>query len=226
MLTESMKEKSLSFYQEHPVLSMAHFPHPLTNGGIIIIFEANQADFLSHVGAAYQRFASFGSLYCLRPDEIFQLTYGGLFAPPFHINEHPHLLHYLKNKGQLLAGQEFRANLQPAYHPDQLLSNHLEACRDSMRRYGIMPHLLNQSYAPLLSLINQEAKHLMATALLRHGVWEINLDTIIKSFAHFYPGLISTVTDLSQTRPAQTEEAALDALFTFEGFLAKLSQTI
>ena len=73
------------------VESVLYYPHPLTEGGLIVVLANDTGDLLDLVGEVYQQAPSGLSLHCLRHRELFQLTLPGIFAPPFSVNERPHL---------------------------------------------------------------------------------------------------------------------------------------
>ena len=234
-MNSQIKTVGQRFVNSGDVISVVRFPHPLTEGGLLIVLNGSSPTYLNSIATAYQQFPKERSLYCLRPNELFQLWQPGVFAPPFHINEQPHLPFYLKYKGCLLAGEPLAHKINLPQCSAGLLAMHIEACRDSLRRYGILPLLFQRKYRSLVNQLIQEMAYLMATALLTRGIWEISLDTIqdpffaafsssiLREMVHLI-GQISEETAVSQT--AVSQSITYDAIFYFETFLKELALEI
>ena len=206
--------------------SILSYPHPFTDGGVILVVEDDTPDLLSLIGEAHRLLPPGLSLHCLRQRELFQLSLPGLFAPPFVVNERPFLPHWLQHKGRVWLGEDVRHLVQPAA-PRRLLAGHLEGCRDSLRRYGILPALLRQKYADLLTMLEQEMLRLMGTAVLLHNQWDIDTGTLPALFAQFFPEenapfIYPLLQDQRQRRENELAPAAYHAVWLFETFVRRL----
>ena len=93
--------------------SILSYPHPFTDGGVILVVEDDTPDLLSLIGEAHRLLPPGLSLHCLRQRELFQLSLPGLFAPPFVVNERPFLPHWLQHKGRVWLGEDVRHLVQP-----------------------------------------------------------------------------------------------------------------
>lgn len=206
------------------VESVLHYPHPLTGGGLIVGLTNDASDLIDLVGAVYQEAPPGLSLHCLRHRELFQLALPGIFAPPFSVNERPHLPYFLKHKGSVLFGQDWRGAIQPTTDPGVLLIGHIEGCMDSLRRYGILPALLQRKYDELAAMLRQELIYLMSTALLLHNQWDINLANLPDLFWQYFPDerLNEIWRQFGKSRQRMNEapsESAYHMVWLFERFL-------
>lgn len=206
------------------VIAAYEFTHPLTGRGVFVLFDSHVSNFTEQVGVIYQLFDN-RSVYCLRPNELFQLWQPGVFAPPFQVNEYPHLPFYLRHKGELIVGEEMRSQIKLPHCDQTLLWWHIEACRDSLRRYGILPLLFEEKYGKLVKVLRSEVAHLMATALLTKREWEIELNKIAPHFADFFPDerLNELATAVFTSNPTD-RQAALSVVYQFEQFLTQLER--
>lgn len=213
--------------EKRPFLSILSYPHPFTVGGVILVVADSVPDLLSLIGEAHRRLPPALSLHCVRQREMCQLSLPGIFAPPFVVNERPFLPHWLQHKGRVWWGEDIRHLVQPALEPRHLLAGHLEGCRDSLRRYGILPALLRQKYANLLTLLELEMVRVMGTAVLLHDQWDINVATLPDLFAQLFPEeAADPIWPQVQTqRPRLADEpeaAAYHAVWLFETFVRRL----
>ncbi|MCP4425830.1 MAG: hypothetical protein GY803_15160 [Chloroflexi bacterium] len=169
------------------VESVLYYPHPLIQHGLVLVFANGVSNLIDLVGAAQQKAPTGLSLHCLRRRELFKLALPGIFAPPFMVNERPHLPYFLNRKGMVLFGRDYRGVVQPTAVPGELLAGHIEGCMDSLRRYGILPALLREKYGELAAMLERETLHLMSTALLLHDQWDVSLDTLPELFWRYFP---------------------------------------
>ncbi len=208
-----------------------YYPHPLTMGGLILVFADAADDLINLIGEAHQKAPSGFSLHCLRHRELPQLSLPGIFAPPFSVNERPHLPYFLHHKGAVLFGRDCRQAIQPTADPGALLAGHIEGCMDSLRRYGILPALLREKYDKVATMLERETIHLMSTALLLHNQWDVSEATLPELFGHYFPDerLISIWQQLKQYRKENDENQAVTAyhmVWLFERFLYHLESYI
>lgn len=207
--------------------SILYYPHPFTPGGLIFVFE-DEVELLNLIADVYQEAPTGLSLHCLRHRELFELALPGIFAPPLQVNERPHLPYWLKHKGLVLYGRDLRQEVQPATEPRMLLAGHIGGCMDYLRRYGILTLLIEDRYSKLLQILEREMKYLMATALLIHNEWDVNLETIPEHFWRFFPDEhLKSTWQHFRAQHAEIEighindpaQAASDAVWLFETFL-------
>ncbi len=222
MTPQTLTEFAQQYGRIHPVESILHYPHPFTNGGIIIVFPDDLPNYLENVADAYAAAPSSYTLHCVRQKELFLLSLPGLFAPPLEINEQPHLPYWLQHKGVVLMGTDLRAKIVPQTDPRMLLAGHIEGCMDYLRRYGVLMSLIQEKDDALAIMLGQEMKYLMGTALLTKGVWDIALETVADQFSDAFTG----------TRPflvwQQVQSTAgkdiLETVWLFEQFLRALRE--
>ncbi len=162
--------------------SILYYPHPFTDGGLVVILDENSTNFLEASGAVYAVAPSGYSLHLLRNNELDMLAAPGMFVPPLHVNEMPHLPYYLKHKGECLYGEDYREQI-PLPDTQHLLDSHIEGCYDYLRRYGILSMSINQEFEKLVSLLEREILLLMATAVLtKKGHWEVDPPSLPELF--------------------------------------------
>jgi hypothetical protein len=221
------------FGAEHDphVECILYYPHPLTRGGLILVFADGVDDLIDLIGEAHQKVPSDYTLYCLRHRELAQLSLPGIFAPPFSVNERPHLPYFLQHKGAVLYGQDCRQAIQPTAVPSALLAGHIEGCRDSLRRYGILPALLCEKYEKVATMLEQEVLHLMSTALLLHDQWDIRAATLPETFSQYFPdeqltGVWQQLREHQKGLDENPAESAYHMVWLFEGFLRRLESYV
>ena len=148
-----------------------------------------------------------------------------MFAPPLAVNEYPHLPHWLSANGEILWGADFREHVKPYPHPAHLLAGHIEGCYDYLRRYGILMSLVQGAFDPLGQMLYREMQHLMGTALLTKGVWDIQRETVAEQFAstfvnHKASPLLRQVEERLQGQLNKSD--CHQVIFLFEQFLRSL----
>jgi hypothetical protein len=202
------------------------YPHPFTEGGIIVVVADDMTGLLDLIGEAHQLLPSGLAFHCVRQRELFQLSLPGLFAPPFVVNERPFLPQWLNHKGKVWWGADIRHLVQPTITPPQFLTAHLEGCRDSLRRYGILPALLRQKYTDLWVMLELEMLRLMGTAVLLHDQWDIDTTTLPALFAQYFSGELASLwpqlVAQRQRLESEPEAAAYEAVWLFETFIRHL----
>lgn len=199
--------------------SILYYPHPFTNGGLVVILDADSARFLEACGVVYAAAPHDYSMHLLRSNELDMLAAPGMFVPPLHVNEMPHLPYYLKHKGECLYGQDYREQI-PLPDGHYLLDSHIEGCYDYLRRYGVLSMAIHQEFEKLVLLLDREILLLMATAVLaQKGQWEVDQSTVAALFfTHFTaPGLAEAYKKFK----ADSAEP-LAKVWYFESFLQEL----
>ena len=148
-----------------------------------------------------------------------------MFAPPLSVNEFPHLPYWLRAKGAVLWGADFREQVRPYPQPAHLLAGHIEGCYDYLRRYGILMSLVQAAYDQIGHMIRREMQHLMGTALLTKEVWDIQRDTVAEQFASTFVDheASSLLTQVEALHQAELDRSSChQAIFLFERFLRSL----
>lgn len=223
-----MDQKAARFVQATNARSVIQFSHPLTAGGFVVLLRSNASDYLEQIALAYQTFTE-GTLYCVRPDELFQLWQPGVFVPPFHVNELPHLPYCLRYNSALLAGADVSTKIRLPHYDRRLVVAHIEACRDSLRRYGILSLLFEKKYEKLHALLRREVHLLMASALLARQQWNVSLQAIDTHFAEWFPDKTLNATAvrlMHQNQDIESQQSAYNAVYSFEQFLSLLEESV
>ena len=150
-----------------------------------------------------------------------------MFAPPLAVNEFPHLPYWLRAKGSCLQGIDRRSEITPYQHPENLLACHIEGCFDYLRRYGVLMSLVGREYDSLAYLLLREMQHLLGTALLTVGVWDITRASVAEQHANAFPGheagrLYEEVGQVYRPDQPTTRERCHRIIFLFESFLRSL----
>ncbi|MCA9987516.1 MAG: hypothetical protein KDE59_24575 [Anaerolineales bacterium] len=210
-----------------------YYPHPFTEGGLILVYDRKGEQWLKQVSAAEasrQRHLPRLQLHCHTPATLGQLSNPGMFTPPLQINEMPHLPYWLAARGRCLWGADLRHLVQPFPEPAMLLAGHVEGCFDYLRRYGILMSLVQERYAQLAQLLQQEMACLLGTALLVAGVWDVSWATVAGQFREAYPAQLANdwyelavAVEVAVDRPVQAQkEQTIRLVFYFEQFLKSL----
>lgn len=167
--------------------SIAYYPHPFTNGGLILVFRRETRHLTHIIPDIFRCGPPLGlSLHFLRRNELFQLSLPGTFRLPRAINEQPHLVFWLKHKGIVLYGCDIREEVCVNADLPGLLVNHIEACLLHLRPRILLYHLSRGDYASMLKGFDTQLRHLMATALLVHHRWDVTMETIPNLFVEYY----------------------------------------
>ena len=226
MIRTAVEAFSQQFSNNENIESIMQYPHPFTDGGIVLVCRDDTVDFLDLLAAAYAAQPASLALHCLRRRELFQLSLPGLFAPPLQINERPHLPYWLKHKGTVLAGIDLRQEVELTVEPHVLLAGHIEGCLDYLRRYGILTSFVHNNSAALVKMLTQEMQYLMATALLQYGVWDISLATVPAQFAEKFSDSLAWQLWQQYQQTLKTKDISvpevIDFVWLFEQFLHSL----
>jgi hypothetical protein len=212
--------------------SIAYYPHPFTNGGLILVFRRETRHLTNIIPDIFRCRPPIGlSLHFLRRNELFQLSLGGMFRSHRAINQQPHLAFWLKHKGTLLYGRDIREEVSVNADLPGLLLNHIEACLLHLRPRTLLYRLSTAEYELMLKAFDTQLRHLMGTALLVHNCWDVTMDTIPGLFAAYYPDelLRRAWEELTEIRESISEvgdndrrQRALEAAWLCESFLLLL----
>ncbi len=213
--------------------SLMYYPHPFTKGGLVIVFKDDVEKFLERISVVYQNLPPAGlAVHCVRRSELFELSLPSLYLPNM-VLEHTHLAYFLKHKGAVLFGLDLRAEVPLPHDPRVLLDNHLEACMRHLRPHGLLTWLTNKDYLVLIDELDKQFRYLMSTALLAHGVWDVQIESLPDQFTHYFANEPATKTwrsfhALLSNLAANDEEAcragAFEAVWLFECFLRELKE--
>jgi acyl transferase domain-containing protein/acyl carrier protein len=210
------------------VWSIMYCPHPFTRGAFVVVVNGAQEPLLDYLAEAYVDAPPDTVVYCLRRSELSELALDGLFVPP-SINQKPHLVYWLKQKGTVLYGEDVRDQIsEPTTDPRLLLESHITGCMLYVRELIILPSLWKQRYVSLIKELDRHLRYLMGTALLVHREWNVEMETLPGRFEQFYPDgptnrafqELSALVQLAEGMgESDCRELALEAVWQFESFL-------
>jgi len=211
-----------------------YYPHPFTKGGLVIVFKDDVEKLLDRISVVYQNLPPAGlAVHCVRRSELFELSLPSLYLPPYMVLEHTHLAYFLKHKGAVLFGLDLRAEVPLPSDHRVLLDNHLEACMGHLRPHGLLTRLANKDYLVLIDELDKQFRYLMSTALLAHGVWDIQIESLPDQFTHYFANEPATKTwrsfhalrsNLAAKDAEACRAAAFEAVWLFECFLRELKE--
>jgi len=217
-----------------PLESIAYYPHPFTNGGLIFVFRDDTKRLTSVIPEIFRCGPPSGlPSQFLRRNELFQLSLPGMFKFPLFVNEQPHLAFWLKHKGSVLYGSDFRDEVKVNADLPGLLVNHIEACLLHLRPRVLLFRLSKREYPLMLKVLDNHLRYLMGTALLLHDQWDVTFDTVPYLFAEYYTyePLRRAWAELTAIREGiekmdenEQHEKAREAAWLFESFLLRLSE--
>lgn len=214
-MNQSFPQQLIETAQGDSLLSVLSYPHPLTSGGYIVIWQDDTPQWINCIALVQSYKPPEQTAYCMRRSELGFFAQPNLFAPPLQTSERPHLPYYLQHKGACLFGEDLRQEIKPA-DPNLLLQAHIEGCMDYLRRYGVLTLLMEEKPEKLIGLLHKEIKTLMATALLLYEVWDIHLSTVPEQFQPHFPTAYQTWQALQKT------DDILRVVWLFEQFLRQL----
>ncbi|HEX8139749.1 MAG TPA: SDR family oxidoreductase [Pyrinomonadaceae bacterium] len=210
------------------VSSIMYTPHPFTRGAFVVVTGGADESLVDYLAEAYLDAPPDAVVYCLRRSELSELSLDGLFVPP-SINQKPHLIYWLKQKGTALYGEDVREQIgEPTTDPRLLLESHITGCMLYMRELIILPSLWKQRYVSLVKELDRHLRYLMGTALLVHREWDVEVETLPRRFEQFYPDgptnrafqeLNALVRQAEGMEESACRELALEAVWQFESFL-------
>jgi hypothetical protein len=189
MVSEEIKgfAKRVAARLPEQVESIIYYPHPFTHGGIVIVFNDSIGFLPDYVSEIYRCLPlPHLSIHYLRSSELFQLALPGLFTMPAAINEQPHLALSLKHKGTVLYGRDLREEVPVPTNPAAVLNNHIEGCRVHLPLHGWLRWLGNREYLALLEELDRQVRYLLATALLLHNQWDVEMENLPEQFGHYF----------------------------------------
>lgn len=212
------------------VESVLYYPHPFHAGGVVIVLRDDSDPFLEAASEVYSCTGIRVSVHCLRHAELFKLSLPGIFVMPNPVSEHLHLALWLKHRGVVIYGSDIRHEIVPPMNQHLWLAAHIEACQHCVRPGFILAYLMDKCYAQLIDEMNRQVRYLMATALLKHGIWDVSMETIPARFQSVYQDeqikeITRKLTSLYQVDPENeyaARKAAYESVWLFESFLRQL----
>lgn len=209
------------------VESLMSYPHPFSKGGFLIVVRDDVDSFLECVADIWRCLPPLGkAVHVLRPSELSELGLSGLHTWPLFVNEHPHLPHLLRHKGELLYGADIREQLPPPCAPRVALEQHVEACKLFMRSQGLLRWLSQPDYALVFRQLDFHFRYLMATALLQFEEWDVDFENVSERFTLQFANHPSTKTwqefQCIARGSSDSRAAALEAAWLFECFLRQV----
>ena len=215
---------------EGHLVSILYYPHPFSNGGLVVVFRDHEKSVVDLIIEAFKCVQPDFSLHCLRRAELFELSLPS-FTWLHVLNRRTHLAHCLKYRGLVLHGEDVRAEIPSPPEPRLLLSLHLEASAHFMRNHAILGTLMRGSYVDLLKRIDWQFKCLMSTALLLHDEWDMQAEDIPARFESAFQdkqleecwrefrALLKSADVMNEQ---DSRRAAYEAVWLFESFLRRL----
>jgi len=212
--------------------SITFYPHPFTNGGLVIV-PLDDVEFIPDlISEIYECDPPPVMFYCLRRCELFELSLVGVFGWPNPLEEKPHLAFWLKNKGIVLHGRDIREEIKLPADTSGFFENHMQRCRQFVRNWAL-DQLRRKNYRGMIKELERQTRYLMATALLSKNEWDVSLETIPNRFDRLFKnGQANQAWENMAALARQTAEmddrisrqSAFEALWFFEQFLLKTGE--
>ena len=211
--------------------SLVTYPHPFTNGGLVIVFSDDAGFAPDLIAEVYRCSPPPVTLYCLRRRELFQLSCPGVFGWPNPLEEKPLLAYWLRFKGKVVYGRDIREEIALPTEPKQLLENQLQRCQQFIRNW-MLDQFRRRNYAGIVKEMDRQTNCLMATALLAHGEWDVAPPDVPGRFEVLFddpqPGQtwkeISALTLQMAANPDQSRGMAMEAVWLFEKALHQIGR--
>ena len=212
--------------------AITYYPHPFTNGGLIIV-PKDSVEFLPDlISEVYQRNPPPIMLYVLRKSELFQLSTVGVFGWTIPLEEKPHLAFWLKNRGRVLYGRDIRHDIQLPRDTSSFLEVHVQRIKHCIRNW-VLEQLARKNFKGIVTEMERQVRYLMATALLSsRGEWEFSADDVPEIFANAFNNsrangvwrdlLALTCRDGGQAETDEARQSAYEAVWLFEQFLLQI----
>lgn len=210
--------------------SIVFYPHPFTNGGIVIAPKDDVGFIPDLISEIYQCDAPSISLYCLRRSELFQLSLTGVFGWPNPLEEKPHLAFRLKNEGVVLYGCDIRDEIRLPTDTSSFLEAHVQRCKQFTRNWAL-DQLRRKNHRGMINELERQTRYLMATALLSRNEWDVSLEAIPERFGRLFKNshasqIWTDMTALTHRTDEMDEDgsrqSAFEALWLFEQFLLQM----
>jgi acyl transferase domain-containing protein/acyl carrier protein len=214
--------------------SILYYPHPFNRGGFVVVIPDDDVDRLDCLVSSYAGAPPDVMVYCLRRRELAELSYPGLFVP-VDLNPKVHLPFWLKHKGTVLHGADLRDEVPDREtDPKLVLEGHLSGCALFLRAV-VMERLMEGKHLALVRELDRQMRYLMATALLLHAEWDVDLETLPARFARrfgdgalhdSFARLTSVREEMERTADAESRSLALEAVWWVENFVRQLRSRV
>lgn len=212
--------------------SIAFYPHPFTGGGLVIVPHAEVTFIPELIADIYECSPPPVMFYCLRRSELFELSLAGVFGWPNPLEEKPHLAFRLKHAGMVLHGRDIRDEIKLPVDTSGLFENHTQRCKQFVRNWAI-DQLRRKNYRGMIKELEQQAKYLMATALLSKNEWDVALEAIPDRFSQSFgnteanrawANMAALVRQTDEMDEPLSRQSAFEALWLFEQFLLRTDE--
>jgi hypothetical protein len=209
--------------------AITYYPHPFTNGGLIIV-PKDSVEFLPDlISEVYQLNPPPIMMYFLRKSELFQLSTVGVFGWTIPLEEKPHLAFWLKNRGRVLYGRDIRKDIQLPQDTSSFLEIHVQRIKHCIRNW-VLEQLARKNFKGVVTEMERQVRYLMATALLAsRGEWEFSAEVIPDVFDRAFDNSLAngvwrellalTRRSGEQSDADEARQYAYEAVWLFEQFL-------
>ena len=209
--------------------SILYYSHPLTSGGLIVIFRDDAGLYQDLVADVQSCDPQSITLHTMRRSDLIELSLPKMAG--LQINEYPHIAFYAKHKGVVLFGSDLRAEIAEPKETHLMLEATIDVYACWFRDHIILKRLAQAEYLSLIQIIHEQIRQLMAMALLRYDEWDISTDTLEERFQERYPDTqmrqvleaFSKIRDETEDKDGDTLRSdAFEAVWLFESFLRQL----
>ena len=161
--------------------SILTYPHPFTDGGMVVVFSDSAGSYSElHAAVAYAAPPA-GELHVVKSNDLFLLSVPS--DNPLAPLDYPHMVYFLKNRGQVVHGKDLREQIPPPSRIDSMLTQLLDITACWFRNHTVLPALQTYAYASLVVAIDARLRYLMAIAVLRRtGKWDVTADHVPRDF--------------------------------------------
>lgn len=162
--------------------SVLRYPHPFSAGGLVVVFDDRAGSYSKLHAAITRAVPPQCALSVVKRTHLFVLALPRIdFAfPPF---EYPHMVFFLKHRGEILYGEDVRGEIPPLSGAKYALEHILDIMACWFRDHGILRDLQQRAYQSLIDNIDMRLRFLMSVALLvRCGEWDVEAETVAPRF--------------------------------------------
>jgi hypothetical protein len=162
--------------------SILTYPHPFTSGGLVVVFSDAAGSYSQLYATVICATPPAGELHIVKRNDLFLLSVpngNNPLAPP----DYPHMVFFLRNRGQLVYGEDLREHISAPSCIEPMLTYLLDITACWFRDHRILHDLQTHAYASLVDAIDSQLRFLMAIALLcRTGQWDVQADLVPGDF--------------------------------------------
>jgi hypothetical protein len=163
------------------VSSIMTYPHPFTNGGMVVVFDDTASPY-SHLHATViNADPPKDEMHIVKRSDLFLLSVPSF--NPLAPLDYPHMVYYLKNRGQLIHGEDLRTYIHAPSCMDSMLIYLLDITACWFRDHIILHDLQTNAFTSLVDAIDTRLRFLMSIALLcQTGRWEVQTSSVPADF--------------------------------------------